>query len=182
MKIRTKKPILIWSDLHLGHANILKFCKEKNSRWWAGDTIQEHDCALEKNYLDAIEADDQVVFFLGDVAMNAQALRRIGTWPGRKLLVRGNHDVQSESVYREVFEWIHGLMKFRRHWFCHAPVHPMQTRNLRCIHGHCHDNTMHNNPTLEDGRPTYVNVTVESTGGKPVPLDDVISGKFKPLY
>lgn len=77
----------IWltSDLHLGHrmvANLRGF-----------DTPEHHDAALAA-YWNRRVRDDAEVWVLGDVAMGGwlDRLPLLGTLPGRKHLVLGNHD------------------------------------------------------------------------------------------
>lgn len=75
------------SDLHLGHANIIRY----SGRPFA--SVDEMDRALVARW-NAVVGDDDEVWCLGDVAMGAidHSLAFIGELAGRKVLVAGNHD------------------------------------------------------------------------------------------
>lgn len=96
------------SDLHFGHARMLDFR--------AYDSIEEHDEAIVWNWRDAVRKED-IVYVMGDLTLKspAQALKTIGSLPGRKRLIVGNHDgihpmfktdTKWESEHRAVFESI----------------------------------------------------------------------------
>lgn len=83
----------VTSDIHFGHANIMKFCPE--SRAYNND-VTKMDEAIVKNWNAMITPEDHT-YILGDVAFcNAQKasefMRRLN---GRKTLIRGNHDTKA---------------------------------------------------------------------------------------
>lgn len=79
------------SDLHLFHANIIKYC----SRPWAN--VQEMNEALISNWNSVVKDGDDV-YILGDFALTRDKkdveniVRRLN---GHKHLIYGNHDKQS---------------------------------------------------------------------------------------
>lgn len=75
------------SDLHLGHANIIRFC----DRPFAG--VPAMNSRLVELWNETV-TDDDTVWVLGDVALGPldESLAHIGRLAGRKLLVPGNHD------------------------------------------------------------------------------------------
>lgn len=79
----------IWftSDLHFGHANIIKYCR----RPFGG--VDEMDYALIQNWNERVTEDDYV-YVLGDFSFHrrertTQILRSLR---GKKILLPGNHD------------------------------------------------------------------------------------------
>ena len=75
------------ADLHLSHANIIRFCDRPFS------SIEEHDQALVDNWNDTVGPDDDV-FVLGDFAMGtiAESLPLVARLNGFVHLIPGNHD------------------------------------------------------------------------------------------
>lgn len=75
------------ADLHLGHANIIRY----SHRPFA-DVAAMDEGLIER--WNAVVGDDDEVWVLGDVAMGtiAESLPEVGRLRGRKVLVPGNHD------------------------------------------------------------------------------------------
>lgn len=122
----------VWfcSDLHFGHKNIEKFrtfiIDETDNR----ETIKAH-------WNDRVHKKD-VIYVLGDAAFTMDTVKDFGTLPGRKILIRGNHDKLDTQVYLKYFEGIYGLLKFKEFWLSHAPIHPDELRGKVNLHGHVH--------------------------------------------
>lgn len=82
--------VLVTSDDHFWHRNILTHCPARGERW---GSVEEMNEALVENWNRVVRPQD-TVWHLGDVAMgkiedSVQIIRRLN---GRKLLVPGNHD------------------------------------------------------------------------------------------
>lgn len=97
--------ILITSDLHFGHVNILKY--EPSRREYLGmgptDGVPEMNEALVELWNRQVVEED-VVYLLGDVAMgklpeNLEYVRRLN---GIKFLVPGNHDRVHPMTFKGV--------------------------------------------------------------------------------
>ena len=75
------------ADLHLGHANIIRY----SHRPWAD--VPAMDAGLVERW-NSVVGDDDEVWVLGDVALGqiAESLPKVGLLRGRKVLVAGNHD------------------------------------------------------------------------------------------
>ena len=75
------------ADLHLGHANIIRYC---NRPWPDVDAM---NAGLVERWNDTV-GDDDTVWVLGDLAMGPidASLALVGSLRGRKLLLAGNHD------------------------------------------------------------------------------------------
>lgn len=152
------------SDLHLGHANILKYSNGLRG----GTTGEEHDKWIIDQWNSVVTKHD-LVYVLGDVAMNRQALLLVKKLKGSKHMCKGNHDIESLKAYQECFAQIYGIHNYRRvFWMTHAPVHPGSLRGMFNLHGHTHQNKvmLGHEPDLR-----YINVCVESTYGIPQDLD-----------
>lgn len=154
------------SDLHLGHKNILKYSGPLRG----GTTSEEHDAWIIEQWNSVVRKSD-LVYLLGDVAFNEEALKKVGRLKGQKLLVRGNHDVLSTNKYMPYFTNVHGLYSHRGvFWLSHAPIHPAELRGRFNIHGHVHQNSilLDNEPD-----PRYINACVEMSYGIPQSLDEL---------
>lgn len=137
--------VLFTSDLHLGHEMIAEHRGFKS--------IEEHDADVI-NKLNQYCGPRTLLWILGDVAMGEDALALIGNIEGRKKIVRGNHDQEDIKRYLEVFETVHGFLKYKNMWLSHCPIHPQEM--LGCdvnVHGHIHKDAI----TKPLGFP-YINV------------------------
>lgn len=159
----------IWfiSDAHLEHPAIPKFRPLCTSVADNTDQIVHHWRAL-------VDEEDTVIC-VGDMAWNIEGLQVIQSLPGRKVLVPGNHDFQTDVTVEELaktyVKFVDSLKNFPGgFWVQHAPIHPYELRNKQCIHGHMHKDA------LQDAR--YINVNVDFTGMKPVLFDDIKSGNY----
>lgn len=149
------------SDLHFGHANILKY----SGALRGGTTPEEHDDWIITQWNSVVKKGD-LVYLLGDVAMDRESLKKVAKLKGMKILIRGNHDIESVQSYLEYFQQIYGLMSFKAtFWLSHAPIHPGSLRGRINIHGHVHQNS------LVDKK--YINACVEASYGVPQSLDDL---------
>lgn len=145
----------------MGHKNIISF--EPFRLGETVETVEEHDNLLEDRWKSVVGRSD-TVYVLGDVAFSKAGLERIREWPGRKVLIMGNHDT-IKYPYHLIFNKVFGFIKYKNWWLSHAPVHSSQLeeRAVANIHGHLHSKL------LLDKR--YVNVSVEHSYGYPVPVE-----------
>jgi calcineurin-like phosphoesterase family protein len=152
-------------DLHLGDKRILEF----EGDYRCGSTVDEHDQWLFDCWHARVNKKDKV-YVLGDVALTPEKLEWFGSWTGRKVLVRGNHDTLKEGIYRDIFEAIHGITQYKGHWLTHAPMHPMSLRDKPNIHGH-----LHHLRVMDGGVPDvrYKSVCVEAFRGYPAKLGEL---------
>lgn len=84
--------IYLICDTHLGHENIKQYCNRP-------DNFEQ---LIEANWQQTV-TDYDTVIHLGDIALNRSngdaLVAKLGGWKGRKILVRGNHDKQSDEFY-----------------------------------------------------------------------------------
>ncbi len=107
--------IYLITDTHLGHKNMLKSCNRP-----------EHFTNLILTNCRKMVKRDDLLIHLGDVAWNESDLQRFLALPGRKILVRGNHDKKSTSYYMNAgFELVVDSMIITLHGikvlFSHSP-------------------------------------------------------------
>lgn len=158
-------------DLHFGHEKVTKFRQEFK-------TVEEHDDYICSIWESKIKPKD-IVYVCGDVAFTLEGLERISGLPGRKFVVRGNHDVFQTVRYLAMFEEVCGFVKYKhnhqRYWISHCPIHPDELRNGINIHGHVHENTVMMRdaiaPYIDD---RYINVSAEVIGYEPRTIDELI--------
>lgn len=144
----------VWfcSDLHFGHRNIHHLRKGLESEQGNVDKISEEWFSKVK--------DRDLVWVLGDAAFTEEAIDWIALLPGKKNLVRGNHDVLPTASYLRAFSEIYGIIKKYGFWLSHAPVHPDELRGKINVHGHVHYATIKTDGGYTDWR--YFNACVEN--------------------
>ena len=175
------------SDWHLGHAKIREYCKSRPI---------DHEIQILQHYYDTVKSED-TCYFLGDMVLRWGEEGRcwwnqIRLLPGRKILVKGNHDQHSvEKLIRlggfeGVWDPFFGITTSQGHklLLSHVPmvVTPFDDRyngwrrrvreefvkggyDLN-IHGHTHEKSTNDSQC--------VNVSVEVTEFAPVLLDSVM--------
>ena len=155
--------LLLTSDLHLGHKNIIKFR-------YGFETLEDHDEFIFDNLASSINKRDSIIF-LGDVAFSKEWLNRIASIQcAKKTLILGNHDLERGITMSDLmitYDRIESLYNKRNVYFTHCPIHPSQFRGKsHNIHGHLH------NDEIDDDR--YINVCVDKTSYRPVPFSSVL--------
>ena len=88
------------ADLHLGHANIIRYCDRPF------DGVAHMDERLVDRWNERV-GDDDTVLVLGDVALGpiASSLALVRELAGRKVLVAGNHDRCWAGNGRRALAW-----------------------------------------------------------------------------
>lgn len=133
--------VYIASDFHLGHRNIHKFrCTEKG--FFRDFTDEATHREWLKQYWCSVVTKRCKVFLLGDICFTQEALDDFKTWPGTKVLIAGNHDLDNvsmkEIVESGVYSEIHSLLRYKEFWLSHAPIHESELRGKKNCHGHTH--------------------------------------------
>lgn len=167
------------SDHHLGHQNSWeKFKLDDGSPLRPFTSNEEMNETMIERHNAKVKQQD-TVYFLGDVVINKRYLELVKRMNGRKILIRGNHDIFKDEEYRKVgFEQIHGVRVFvDKFIMSHIPLHPdCVTGRFRVnVHGHLHANQVTwNHPTDGFGYdPRYLCVCVEQTDFAPLHFDEV---------
>ena len=167
--------IFFTADTHLGHVNILRYCKRPFR-----DAV-EMDEAIYANWATVVQPKD-TVYHLGDVAFGseenvARTVQRLQALPGEKYLIPGNHDYRYPELLAEAFtEVLPPLYEFsaqcrRQGWrlvLCHYPLltwHRIRQGALH-LHGHVHGRLP------AEGR--RIDVGVDLWGFTPVRLESIL--------
>ena len=142
--------IYITADLHLGHANIIKYCDRPY------EDVEEMNNDLIRRWNEKVTDNDRV-FFLGDFALSSaeQIIKWGNMLNGRKVMIYGNHDHHKPKVYYEAgFEHVSKwpIVIQNRFLLSHAPMFEgsdsgVEPGNLINIHGHIH-NKIEQGPTI----------------------------------
>jgi calcineurin-like phosphoesterase family protein len=174
--------IFVISDLHLGHANIIRYC----SRPFLYSEPGEMDHVLIKNWNYTVSQRDQV-FHLGDLrygkeARSFQHYRK--KLHGQAVFIAGNHDEGETGAVPFTCLESEGL----RFLLLHDPADAPAAFDGWVIHGHYHNNDLSSYPFMNfiDRR---INASAEVIGYIPVSLDEItrliqdreVSGDTSPI-
>ena len=159
--------IFFTSDLHISHANILKFTK-RSDKW---KNIYEMNDALIERWNAVVSKRDQV-YILGDFAWD-----RVG-WllnvlHGKKHMIEGNHDSESKKYIKSFSSWSQiKEIKYngRKFVLCHYPMRSWNGSNSGSVllFGHCHNRCKTYNLSFDVG------VDVPDNNYAPVSVDEII--------
>lgn len=168
------------SDLHLGHANIIRLCNRPF------ENVEEMDKAIIDNFNQVVNSNDDV-YILGDVIYKSgkrpeEYLRQLN---GKKHLIVGNHDgtilKNSESTFKYL-ETINKLATIQDEGhqviLCHYPMAEWEGFFRGSIHlyGHVHNNEENAARKIMKNIPNAFNVGVDIWDFKPVTLKEILSG------
>jgi len=162
------------SDTHLGHENIIKYCKRPFA------SLIEMDEAIIKNWNTRVKKDD-VVFHLGDFCF-----RKSGEAPGSQkkafeyymsklngdiILIQGNHE-KSNVGNKSIIESM--VIKYggKRIYLTHDPKYSKKEFELNFT-GHVHNNE----PVCRklSLNSTIVNLCVEHWNYSPISINEIYS-------
>jgi calcineurin-like phosphoesterase family protein len=174
-------------DTHFGHANILTFKDNDGKPLRPFASVEEMDETMVDNWNRVVNNND-IVYHLGDVAMNRKHLAILERCKGTKKLIRGNHDTAPMRFYLRHFDQIHGAKVFSMpedmggggFIATHIPVHEQSLgRNRVNIHGHLHCNHITKPKWLTypeaylENDPRYMNLCVEQIDYTPISISEI---------
>lgn len=165
----------IWliSDTHFGHANIIKYANRPFA------SVSEMDEQMTLRW-QTLVAENDTVFHLGDFSLHKKdILRQFDLLPGRKFLIKGNHD-HSKIVnlpWRGVFPYLELSKgeKFGQDIIprdCVLFHYPISSWNGK-FHGSCHF-FGHVHAAVGFTEKRSLNICVEQTDYAPILLDKAI--------
>lgn len=164
MKMTTNN-IFLTSDTHFTHANIIRyFCVRPFA------SVEEMNETLIERWNSVVRHNDHV-YHLGDVYFKKEGIEDIlKRLNGKKRLVIGNHDELKDGVLTRFFEkvMVSRYFKDEKLFLTHIPVQVdsiLGGPDVKNVHGHIHEKL------IESDR--YVNICVEHTNYKPVPIEEV---------
>lgn len=165
------RDVWVWSDIHFGHKNIIKYTHPHRPY----ESPEHMDRELINNYLRVVKQDD-IVIWCGDIGFKSvNAINEIlHELPGYKVWIVGNHDMHRDgSVYNLHMDERHVALPVQitdpadgnkyQLLFTHYPLTKIPAKCVN-VHGHIHQH-------LAD--PWNINVCVEHTNCAPINLRDV---------
>ena len=130
--------------------------------------------------------DNDIVIHLGDIGGRWNKTRELlNSLPGRKILIRGNHDKRSVESYLEAFDEVHDTLELDGYIFTHIPIDMRKSQKIN-ISGHLHAtprkdtlqyfNVMYvrNLKTFFDFSKNFI-YTIHDWGWSPVQIDKFIN-------
>ena len=179
--------IYFTSDLHLGHANIIKLCRRPF------ETVEEMDERIIENWNKRVKKND-TVYLLGDVVWDKKKVDYyMERLLGKKILLVGNHDSPwaKREEYRRHFEAVEKYLEVslngRPVTMCHYPMlewkasrEELPEKQGYHIHGHIHNRISEEYIQLYL-HPAALNAGVDLNGFAPVDFESLIENneKFK---
>ena len=149
------------SDHHFYHRNIIKYCERPFD-------FNDENCVIDNAKLmierhNKIVSDDDFIILVGDLSASLRGREEHFTeilkmLKGKKILVRGNHDHQTDEFYKNAgFIAVFNDILIKEYYICHYPCFDEgQTRGKEIqyiqkvkanpqiktiIHGHIHNKT-----------------------------------------
>lgn len=157
------------ADLHFNHTNIIRHC----ARPFASAAEMDNEILQRMQCID----DEDDLWILGDFALarNAKSRRYVadlfGALPGRKHLIRGNHD--HKSTVNLSWASVHDLVEIKDQEqnlvLCHYPLITWNKARYGALHlfGHVHDEFT--------GYQGAINVGVDCWDFRPLRLSEIQS-------
>ncbi|MDH7592728.1 MAG: 2'-5' RNA ligase family protein, partial [Methanomicrobiales archaeon] len=158
-------------DLHLGHANIIKYC----ARPFLWKKPGEMDYVLIRNWNNLVKKTD-TVYFLGDLCgpkSRIKADQYFRYLNGKIIWIKGNHDEQEYISSVKLTEYIVEEYDGIKILFTHDPETAPDNDEGWVIHGHKHNNNLRMYPFFNP-RQRRVNVSAEVVGYRPVLLSEIL--------
>jgi calcineurin-like phosphoesterase family protein len=177
----------ITSDLHLGHANIIKYCNRPFS------SVQEMDNTIINNWNKTVKPEDEV-YFLGDFCFgrpgNVISKQYRQKLNGKIHLVLGNHD---KYIDKDAFDSVQDYLLLEENGkkilLIHYPIYRKDYSHLKekmslpeydmCFYGHVH------NSVEDEVFENHFNMCVEKTKYTPINFDilvNLISSRVKGTF
>jgi calcineurin-like phosphoesterase family protein len=168
----------VTADTHFGHAKSLSFIRPDGEALRPFSSCEEMDETMVERWNAKVGKRD-TIYHLGDVVIPRASLKILDRLNGRKILIRGNHDLGRLSDFSKYFEDVRGAFFHNGDStmrggliFTHIPVHPacLSGHYLGNVHGHLHCHQI-----ITDGQVDrrYFNACVERNNFAPVAFEDI---------
>jgi calcineurin-like phosphoesterase family protein len=159
----------IISDLHLNHANIIKYC----NRNFANVTKMNETICRRWN---RVVGEDDLIYYLGDFCHRnpKEWLKRLN---GTVIFIRGNHDnaLKKDNIHPLLNRHIYNF-KGENILMIHNPNEVNIDRSSWLgwiIHGHTHNNQLGHYPHISNERKT-INVSAELLNYTPIKIKELL--------
>ena len=157
--------IFFIADTHFGDDNIRNY---ENRPF---DSVEQMDETLIKNW-NSVVSESDTVYVLGDFRASGYEKETLSRLNGTKYLVKGNHDIKSNSEYREAgFEEVYDLpVILKGFWvLSHNAIYVNSNMPYANLFGH-----VHASPIIKDFSTQHVCVCVERIGYAPISFERII--------
>lgn len=157
--------IFFIADTHFGDDNIRRY---ENRPF---DSVEQMDAVLIKNWNSAVSEND-TVYVLGDFGAAGCEKEILSELNGTKYLIKGNHDIRSNSEYRDAgFEEVYDMpVLFKNFWILsHDAIYVNSNMPYANLFGH-----VHNSPIIKDFSSQHFCVCVERINYTPVDFEEII--------
>ena len=154
--------IFLIADTHFGHSRMYTdpFMLNDGTRLRPWTSHEEADEHMIKQWNSVVKHEDRV-YLLGDIVLHRRALPVLYRLQGRKVLIKGNHDIFKLKDYLPHFDDIRAYWPLDKIMMTHIPIHPASLgRWDGNVHGHLHKGTV--------GDPRYLCVSVEQVDYTPI--------------
>jgi len=162
------------SDLHISHANIIRFC---NRPFGDVHSMNKH---ITESWNKVVKPEDEV-YMMGDFSfkINRNVVRRVvGALNGKKFFIKGNHDrtdILNNLLNAKLIEWWKYNHEFSYEYknkkyefiLSHYPIYPIKD-NVICLFGHIHEKI------LSDSINGMFNVCIDNIGYEPISIETII--------
>jgi len=173
-----KRTFLI-ADLHFGDSDMIITLDGQSHPIRPFNSIEEHDQTLIDNWNSVVTHPSDKVYVLGDIAQRPKDIENFGKLMGKKILIKGNHDIYGVEKYYKYFKDIRGTHRLDNGiLMSHIPVHPdaFGKAHKLNVHGHIHARQVMEFKLDNLGRtpdPRYFCVSCERINYTPINLDEI---------
>ena len=191
------KNIFLIADLHFGDSDMVSLVKEDGHPMRPFKSVEEHDATLIENWNKVVTHPSDKVYVLGDVAQKRKDIENFGKLNGKKILIKGNHDIYEMKEYAKYFKDIRATHRLDNGiLMSHIPVHPSTFGKAHKLNvmGHIHDKKVYHSiayPNLDNPYgeiiykqeidPRYMCVSCEQINYTPIELGAIIAEKYELL-
>lgn len=162
--------VFLIADPHFGHHGVCKFLRDDGTKLRPFDTPEEMDEAMIKNWNEVVRPVDKV-YVMGDVVINRRCMPIFSRLNGKKVLIKGNHDIFQLKDYLTYFYDIRAFHYLDKFALSHIPIHPdCLGRFAGNIHGHIHQRVvmMLDGDEFRVPDPRYFCVSAEQINYTPI--------------
>lgn len=157
--------IFFISDLHLGHKKVVHFNNDDGQKMRPWNDLNDMHNDIIKSWNAVVNQGDKV-YVIGDFAFDKKSLALGKELAGRKILIKGNHDLLKVKDYIDVFSDIRGCYALEDYALTHVPVHESCIDRFKInIHGHLHSRRIIKNGLIDY---RYQNCSVEQFNYTPI--------------